>query len=236
MVVFLLQSLFLIAAAFVAGALLGNLFKRFSPKKDSVSENSTRAADARLASLPVLPANDDVRKSAREAAAMIPPPEPVPPEALDASKDLRKTAKKAPAKTAAKTAAKRVKNPRQDDKYRPATLKAARRGKPDALTAIEGIGNVIQSHLFALGVFHHDQIAGWSVDEATWVSEEIGFPGRAFRENWREQAAALVKPAAKTVKPAKSAKPAPAPKTPAKPATSTAPKPRAKTSRTGKSA
>ncbi len=51
MVVFILQSLFLIAAAFIAGAILGSIFKRFSRKKQSVSEHSTRAADARLASI-----------------------------------------------------------------------------------------------------------------------------------------------------------------------------------------
>ena len=223
MVVFLLQALFLIAAAFLAGALLGNLFKRFLPKKDSVSENSTRAADARLASLTALPANDDVRRSAREAAAMIPPPEPVPPEALDATKDRRRPAKKASAQTAA-TAAKRVKNPRQDDNHRPALIKTARRGKPDALTAIEGIGTGIQTKLFALGVFHYVQIAGWSVDEASWVSEEIGFPGRALRENWGKQAAALVKPSAPAAKPKVAAKKAvtgkPVTKTPAKSARS----------------
>ena len=80
MVMFILSSLFLIAAAFIIGAILGNVSKRFSAKRDSVSESSTRAADARLASLSLLgtPANDDVKKSAREAAAMIPPAEPVP--------------------------------------------------------------------------------------------------------------------------------------------------------------
>ena len=56
-----------------------------------------------------------------------------------------------------------------------------------------------------LGIFHYDQIAGWTSDEAAWVSEEIGFPGRAHREGWVKQAAGLVKPVAK-------AKPKAAPK------------------------
>ncbi|UXN63548.1 hypothetical protein N8E89_13320 [Phyllobacterium sp. A18/5-2] len=113
-----------------------------------------------------------------------------------------------------------MKNPRQDDNHRPALIKTARRGKPDALTAIEGIGTGIQTKLFALGVFHYNQIAGWSVDEANWVSEEIGFPGRALRENWGKQAAALVKPSALAAKPKVAAKKAvtgkPVTKTPAK--------------------
>ncbi|NTS30105.1 hypothetical protein HQ945_02460 [Phyllobacterium sp. BT25] len=191
MVVFLLQSLFLIAAAFVIGAILGNLFKRMSPKRESVSEVSTRAADARLAASPILPANDDVRQSAREAAAMIPPAEPVPPAEVSASgKPARRTAAK---RVAAKTAVERRSNPRQDDSHRPVMLKAARRGKPDKLTDIDGIGTAIQSRLFDLGLFHFDQIAGWSIEEAAWVGEEIGFPGRVQREGWIRQAAARVK-------------------------------------------
>lgn len=204
MVVFLLQSLFLIAAAFVAGAILGNIFKRFSSKKESVSENSTRAADARLASLPGLgaAANDDVARSAKEAAAMIPPAEPVPAISPVPAKSARRTTAR---KNSEKTPAK-VQNPRQDDRNRPPLLKTARRGKPDNLTAIDGVGNVIQSKLFELGVFHYDQIAGWTAEQATWVSEEIGFPGRVHRENWSRQAAALVKPAMKAVKGRRAAK------------------------------
>lgn len=215
MVTFILSSLFLIAAAFIIGAILGNLSKRFSAKRDSVSESSTRAADARLASLSLLgtAANDDVKKSAKDAAAMIPPAEPVPapdPAISDRStRSARKTA--APKKAPAKTEAKVVRSPRQDDKNRPAVLKTARRGKPDKLTAINGIATVIESKLFALGIFHYDQIAGWTTDEAAWVSEEIGFPGRAHREDWIKQAAGLVKPVVKTKPTAAPKKPAPKP-------------------------
>lgn len=200
MVVFILQSLFLIAAAFIAGAILGNVFKRFSGQKESVSEHSTRAADARLASQPALgvAANDDVARSARAAAAMVPPAEPVP--AISPVSAKRKTARKNAAKPAVK-----AQNPRQDDRNRPPVLKAARRARPDQLTAIDGIGNVIQSKLFALGIFHHDQIAGWTAEQASWVSEEIGFTGRAHREDWVRQAGALAKPA----KAAKKARPTP---------------------------
>lgn len=184
MVTFILQSLFLIAAAFIIGALLGNIFKRLSPKKDSVSESSTRAADARLASQSALVANnDDVKKSAAEAAAMIPPAEPVPARAAPRKSPVRQVR----AKTAAR-------NPRQNEKDRPALLKNARRGKPDKLALIDGIGTVIESRLFALGIFHYDQIAGWSTEQANWISDEIGFAGRALRENWVKQAAALAKP------------------------------------------
>ena len=200
MIVFLLQSLFLIAAAFVVGAIIGSLWRRSTPNKESVSDASTRAADARLSASTILPANDDVRQSAREAAAMIPPAEPVPPAEPEAVKGVRKSSAR---KTVTKEPAKRVKNPRQSDEHRPVTLKQARRAKPDALNEIDGIGSAIQARLFDLGIFHFDQIAGWSLEEASWVSEEIGFPGRVLREDWIRQAAARVPaapPAPKTRK------------------------------------
>lgn len=192
MVIFLVQSLLLIAAAFIIGAILGRVFKRFSPKTDSVSEESTRAADVRLAAA-VTPANDDVSKP---AAAMIPPAEPVPALASSAGTAISAAAKtktRAPGKTTAKNLQTRPVRTTEDDKHRPAILKNARRGKPDQLLDIDGIGNVIQSELYALGVFHFDQIAGWDADQAAWVSREIGFPGRAHRENWMKQAADLAK-------------------------------------------
>lgn len=219
MVIFLLQALLLITAAFIIGAILGYLFKSFAPKTDSVSEESTRAADVRLAAAthpPVTPANDDVSKRL-PGPAMVPPAEPVP---AMASPVAARSKTKAPAhKTAAKNASTHAPKVQQDDTHRPALLKNARRGKPDRLSDIEGIGNVIQTELYALGVFHFDQIANWDVDQAAWVSRAIGFPGRAHRENWMKQAADQVKQAGEVAarpKAAVKAKPKTAPKKPAK--------------------
>ncbi len=196
MVTFILQSLFLIAAAFVIGAILGNVFRRLSPKKPSVADSSTRAADVRIASqaAPVI-VSDNVQKSAIEAAAMVPPAEPVP---AKPAKTLPKSQQKAASQPA-------IRNPHQNDEHRPTLLKNARRGKPDKLTELDGIGPSIEAKLFALGIFHYDQIAAWTVEQADWVSTEIGFAGRALRENWVKQAGALVKkapekPAKKTVR------------------------------------
>lgn len=190
MVIFLIQALLLITAAFIIGAILGHLFKRFSPKTDSVSQESTRAADVRLAAAthpPVTPANDDVSKQV-SGPAMVPPAEPVPAMASSAAARSRT---KAPARKTAAGDVARAARVQQDDTHRPALLKNARRGKPDRLSDIEGIGNVIQTELYALGVFHFNQIAGWDADQAAWVSRAIGFPGRAHRENWIKQAADL---------------------------------------------
>ncbi|MBA8876605.1 hypothetical protein [Phyllobacterium myrsinacearum] len=213
MVIFLVQSLLLVAAAFVIGAILGRFFKGLSPKTDSVSQDSTRAADARLAAA-VTPANDDVNKPASNTVAMVPPAEPIPAMAaatVSADSAVSSTVKaktRAPArKSGAKSAHARPSKTTEDDKHRPATLKNARRGKPDRLLDIDGIGNVIQSELYTLGVFHFDQIAGWDADQAAWVSRAIGFPGRAHRENWIKQAAALAKPVAEApAKPKAAAK------------------------------
>ncbi|MGH6762839.1 MAG: hypothetical protein ACRECW_14765 [Phyllobacterium sp.] len=76
---------------------------------------------------------------------------------------------------------------------KPSALKKARGGKPDNLTLINGIGNVIEKKLFALGIYHFDQIAQWTSGQSEWVSREIGFPGRAGRENWMKEAAILAK-------------------------------------------
>jgi predicted flap endonuclease-1-like 5' DNA nuclease len=66
----------------------------------------------------------------------------------------------------------------------PKVLEKARGGKADNLTLIDGVGNAIEKRLFALGIFHFDQIAKMTDAEATWLGNEIGFPGRVQRENW----------------------------------------------------
>jgi predicted flap endonuclease-1-like 5' DNA nuclease len=45
--------------------------------------------------------------------------------------------------------------------------------------------------LHALGVFHYDQIAVWSLDNARWISAALEAPGRVERSKWVQQAQAL---------------------------------------------
>lgn len=66
----------------------------------------------------------------------------------------------------------------------PKRLEKARGGKADNLTLIDGVGNAIEKRLFALGIYHFDQIAAFNDAEATWIGNEVGFPGRVQRENW----------------------------------------------------
>ncbi|MFP1631525.1 hypothetical protein ACLB6G_07285 [Zhengella sp. ZM62] len=74
---------------------------------------------------------------------------------------------------------------------KPRLLKGPRRGKADDLTRIGGIGKAIRNKLHETGVYHYDQVAKWSDEEAAWISRAIGFPGRVEREGWREEAARL---------------------------------------------
>jgi predicted flap endonuclease-1-like 5' DNA nuclease len=74
---------------------------------------------------------------------------------------------------------------------RPRGLPAPRPGKKDDLKLINGVGPVIEGKLHAVGIFHFDQIAAMSDDELAWISFHVGHPGRAIRENWKDDSATL---------------------------------------------
>ena len=74
---------------------------------------------------------------------------------------------------------------------KPILLSGPRNGEKDNLTRIKGIGVKIEELLNEIGIYHFDQIAGWDAENITWADTTLGFPGRAKRENWVEQATAL---------------------------------------------
>nr|WP_319516170.1 hypothetical protein [uncultured Cohaesibacter sp.] len=74
---------------------------------------------------------------------------------------------------------------------KPALLSGPRDGKPDDLKQIRGIGRVIETKLNDLGIYHFEQIADWSREEANYVSTFLSFKGRIDRENWIAQAKLL---------------------------------------------
>jgi len=74
---------------------------------------------------------------------------------------------------------------------RPAILPAPRGGAADNLKQIKGIGPKIEASLQAMGIFHIDQIAGWSKANVDWVDAQLAFKGRIRRERWVEQAREL---------------------------------------------
>ena len=67
---------------------------------------------------------------------------------------------------------------------RPAGLAQPRGGKSDDLLLISGVGPQNEQKLHGLGIYHFDQIAGWSAPEAQWVGSFMAFPGRIEREDW----------------------------------------------------
>lgn len=70
-------------------------------------------------------------------------------------------------------------------------LAAARGGKPDDLKLINGVGRALEQKLNGFGIWHFDQIAAMSDDELRFISHWLGFPGRALRENWRDDSKTL---------------------------------------------
>ena len=49
---------------------------------------------------------------------------------------------------------------------------------------IKGVGPVLERTLNGLGIYHFDQIAGFTDDNIKWVDYYIAFPGRIRREDW----------------------------------------------------
>lgn len=75
---------------------------------------------------------------------------------------------------------------------RPPDLPAPRGGAADDLRKIKGIGAKTESALNDLGVYHYDQIAGWTDAHIDWLDGRIAIKGRIRREQWVEQAILLM--------------------------------------------
>lgn len=69
---------------------------------------------------------------------------------------------------------------------------------PDDLTAIKGVGNVLQKQLNEKGIYYFSQIADFSDSDQEWANQELGFPGRVERDNWIPQARELMSAAPST--------------------------------------
>jgi NADH-quinone oxidoreductase subunit E len=75
---------------------------------------------------------------------------------------------------------------------KPALRDAPRAGGADDLKKIKGVGPKLETVLNEMGVYHFDQIAGWSAAEVAWVDANLeGFKGRVTRDDWVTQARAL---------------------------------------------
>ena len=74
---------------------------------------------------------------------------------------------------------------------RPEALAAPRADGADDLQKIKGIGPKSEEKLNALGIYHFDQIADWSLDNARWIGAALATPGRIERAKWIQQAREL---------------------------------------------
>ena len=135
------------------------------PIKGLTSLKGERAHDANASITLALAKGDTVARIMGEAPVIRPHPAPM------------MTAKVQPAAA--------------EEGAQPELLSEARGGQADDLKQIKGVGPKLESALNELGIFHYDQIAGWSAAEAAWVDDRLSFKGRVARDGWIEQASAL---------------------------------------------
>jgi len=76
---------------------------------------------------------------------------------------------------------------------KPKTLKKPRAGGADDLTLLKGVGPAVEKTLNGLGIFHFDQISGWSEKNIDWVDQRLRFKGRIVRDGWVDLANSLAK-------------------------------------------
>ena len=176
-----LELLLWILLAFFVGCVIGCLARRLL-----AGANAEPAASG-------APAPAPGRRPAPEAAAtpmpvtVRPAPAPVdtprPPAAAMQAQPLAAAAPTAAAEPhAAVEPRAAARKPRATGRpVRPAGIAAPRGGVADNLQQISGVGPKIERTLNGLGVYHFDQIAAWTPDEAAWADAHLKFRGRMAR-------------------------------------------------------
>ena len=81
---------------------------------------------------------------------------------------------------------------RSSDLGKPRGLPRPRNGKRDNLQAIRGLGQLDETALNNLGVFHFDQVAEWDQRSILWLENHAFARGRIAREEWQAHARALI--------------------------------------------
>lgn len=90
--------------------------------------------------------------------------------------------------SAAEAASRAVAIEPAEEPGRPSGIAEPRLGVKDDLTHVIGILPIIETALNRLGLYHFDQIAELSDENAGWIENHLGIAGRIGREHWREQA------------------------------------------------
>ena len=198
MFMLIVQSLLLIALAYLIGCLLGCLAKQFlgaskEPRYVAHEPEKAPGAVAPAADMPVEAGNSNKNAAMTKNKAAAP-----------ASKAEMATPKEAPLDTVSAAAIKQasvalVLSPAQKEAAekadaagsRPNVLARPLGAGKDNLKRIKGVGPKNEQALNGLGLFHFAQIAALTAKEAAWVGSFLAFPGRIEREEWVAQAKAL---------------------------------------------
>ena len=169
------ETALFILVAFLIGAILGYLIRCmfFRPKAAPSVAPSASVAPQKPAPKP----------------APAPTPKPASPKTVAPKPAVAKPA--TPKAATPKAASSAPKYSPADPDGKPVGLSGPRNGKKDELKRIKGIGVKIEDTLNGLGIYHFDQIAGWSSKTVEWVNGFIAFKGRIQREKWISQAKTL---------------------------------------------
>lgn len=176
------ETALLLLAAYLAGCLLGYAARAILHAGRG-TRRVTQTAPAVAASTPA-PAASRPRSAAARLAASVELSAPQP-----AAKPKAPTLTDAPPSVTISTPRPAPVGPSGP---KPATLDQPRGGTPDNLKQIKGIGPKIEASLYAMGIFHIDQIAAWNRANIDWVDSQLAFKGRIRRERWVEQALQLI--------------------------------------------
>jgi large subunit ribosomal protein L21 len=177
---FSLQIIVLICAAFVIGIIVGYVLRRsyFLPADKSRADGESGVllksrADMKRTSLLARGSTSASRKPARKPAAVAQPKAPAAPAAPEPEKAAK---------------------PPQAEHIAPETNAAAAPANrsPDNLQDIKGIGAVLEKKLNKMGIQNFDQIAAWTEADIDRVDRTLNFRGRIQREQWVEQARAMI--------------------------------------------
>lgn len=193
MFMLVLQTLLMIALAYLIGCLVGCLAYRLLGPQNEPKYVATPSDDGSVRSKPVA-------KSPDEFADKNPVEEPsakktTPSKPKGAAKKGEKITRKAIAEASIdlKISKAQVKDAEKADEIgtRPKVLSKPLGNGKDNLKRIRGVGPKNEAALNKLGVFHFAQIASWKVKECQWMGSFMAFSGRIERENWVGQAKLL---------------------------------------------
>ena len=188
----LLEVLLWILLAFFVGCILGYVLRKIFTASTRQSASTANPAPALAATSP----DEPISEVAEDTAAAQPasPSEPLKPSAearKSTAEPITEPAVKAKSQTVKAPVAKNEAPKTANKLARPKGIAAPRGGSPDKLQRISGVGPKIELTLHRLGIFHFDQIAGWTPEQGQWIDDHLKFKGRIVRDQWIKQAKLL---------------------------------------------